>query len=77
MLMMYLGLALANRYTMSQPHLTPSGTATPRTLGIALRDQLPYSRPSTPHAHGYVLGFIGLVSLENSPIYQLIQLFSV
>ncbi|KAF8594646.1 NAD(P)-binding protein [Ceratobasidium sp. AG-I] len=45
---------------MSFSHLTPSGTATPRTLAANLRDQLPYSRPSTPHPHGSVLGFIGL-----------------
>ncbi|CAE6454030.1 unnamed protein product [Rhizoctonia solani] len=38
-------------------HLTPSGTATPRTLA---RQELPYSRPPTPQPHPNVIGFIGL-----------------
>ncbi|CAE7140915.1 unnamed protein product [Rhizoctonia solani] len=38
-------------------HLTPSGSATPRT---AAREELPYSRPPTPQPHPNVIGFIGL-----------------
>lgn len=45
---------------MAHPHFTQSGTATPRTHAANLREQLPYSRPSTPQPRGSVLGFIGL-----------------
>ncbi|EUC56606.1 6-phosphogluconate dehydrogenase NAD-binding domain protein, partial [Rhizoctonia solani AG-3 Rhs1AP] len=41
-------------------HLTPSGSATPRTLAATLREELPYSRPPTPQPHPNVIGFIGL-----------------
>jgi hypothetical protein len=59
--------AAADRYpgfTMSTHNLlspTPTGMLTPRTHAANLREQLPYSRPSTPQTHPNVIGFIGLV----------------